>query len=398
MKIRRRGTGLSVRQQGMMQHRPPAAAPPSLAGRLFDRLEPVTGRLRPILVPVFGWVRRWLFLVLLGLFVGWVALMTELRVMALGAVDARVVRVAAAFPSQIVSTAATCDSPVAAGSVLAVVRNEIMVQQYRTEHARVEAELNQLRQAYNARVTAAEEQVTAAGHEHRAMVKVRENVQVLRATMEPLWRSRQVTLNEWLDVDNNYVKAISAEAASEATVRSRSAEAERTRLELQEQIAGLQARLTELGKLLTISGQHELKAEIAGTVTMCDRKPGEVVTAGEPIMEVQGEETPTVLAYVPAADMHRIVKGMEALVFLATGSEPLPATVSALPVQVGRLPGKLKRYFWQGQEWQQYAPVRLTFPPAPGGRVVSLRHNERVDVLFRMYPNLPIPISVLNVF
>lgn len=374
--------------------RPGAQTPSTLLQRLADRLGPLAIRLRP----VAGWVRRWLFLILLGLFVGWVALMAELRVVALGAIDAKVVRIAAPFPAQIVSTAVTCDDHAAAGAVLGIVRNEIMVQQYRTDHARVEAELNQLRQTYNARVTAADEQVNAADHEHRAMVKVRDNVQVLRSAMEPLWRSKQVTLTEWLEVDNNFVKAMSSEASTEATWRSRIAEGERTRLELQEQIAGLQGRLTELTKLLELSGKLELKAEISGTVTMCERKPGEVVTSGEPIMEVQAEGTPTVIAYVGAADMDRIANGMEALVFLATSPEPLVTRVSALPVQVGRLPGKLKRYFWQGQEWQQYAPVRLSFDPGQQDRLAALRHNERVDVLFRMFPGLPIPISVLNVF
>lgn len=374
--------------------RPGPPAHPSLLQRAADWLGPLAGRLRP----VAGWVRRWMFLILLGVFIGWVALMAELRVVALGAIDAKVVRVAAPFPSQIVSTAATCDSQIQAGAVLGIVRNEIMVQQYRTDHARVEAELNQLRQTYNARVTAAEEHVNAAAHEHRAMVKVRENVQVLRTAIEPLWRTKQVTLNEWLDVDNNFVKALSAEASSEANWRSRVAEGERNKLELQEQIAGLQGRLTEITRLLDLSGRLELKSEVSGTVTMCERKPGEVVTSGEPIMEVQSDDTPSVVAYVSAADMDRIVNGMEALIFLATSQEPLTTRVSALPVQVGRLPGKLKRYFWQGQEWQQYAPVRLSFDPGQQERLSSLRHNERVDVLFRMFPDLPIPISVLNIF
>jgi len=392
VKIRRRSTGIAVRPQGPVERQRSAVL--VTFDRLFGRFEPVFVRLRPFL----AWVRRWLFPLLAGLFIGWVLLIGELRVIALGAVDAKVMRVASPFPSQIVSTAVTCDTPVRAGTPLAVVRNEIMVQQYQTEFARVEAELNQLRQAYNARVTAADEAANAAAHEHRAMTKVRENVQTLRGAIEPLWKTRQVTLNEWLDIDNSWVKAISSEASSEATWRSRIADAERTRLELQEQIAGLQGRLTELGKLLDLSSHHELRAELSGVVTVCERRPGEVVAAGETIMEIQDEEVPTILAYINASDMDRIAVGMPALVFGATGREPLHATVAALPVQVGRLPGKLKRYFWQGQEWQQYAPVRLALAPGQGARIEALRYNERVDVLFRMHPGIPVPLSVLTIF
>lgn len=387
MKLKRRGAGYSLRQKDVLLKRklPVADA--------ISRFGPLLARLRPVV----AWVKRWLFLILLGLFLGWVLLMGELRVVALGEVDAKVIRVAAAFPAQVTSVFATCNDDVAAGAPLAQVRNEIMVQQYRTEYARVDAELNELRNSYNARLRAAEETVNAAKHEHEAAVKIRDNVTTLRATMEPLWKGRQVTLTEWLDIDNNWVKAVSAEASSEANWRSKTADAERTRLELQDQIAGLQGRLTELGRLLTLSGEEKLSSQVSGVVTVCERKPGEVVAAGETIMEVQADDTPSVIAYIAAADMGRIRQGMPALVFLSTQQEPLHAVVAALPVQVGRLPGKLKRYFWQGQEWQQYAPVRLIFPEK-NTAVARLRYNERVDVLFDMHPSLGIPLSILNVF
>ncbi|HRJ61054.1 MAG TPA: HlyD family efflux transporter periplasmic adaptor subunit [Azospirillaceae bacterium] len=367
------------------------APPPPPDASLLDRLRLAGRRLR-------AWARRWTALIIFAVFVGWISLVSELRVVALGAVDAEVTRIAPAFPSQISSVSATCDDRIEAGRVLAVMRNEIMVQQYRTDYARVEAELNQARNAYDARMAAAAEVARAAEHEHRAAVKVRENVGVLRDAMEPLWRRQQVTLTDWLEIDNNWLKALSAEAAAEATWRSRTADGERARLETRELIAGLEARLAELGKLMTLSGAHELTAVVSGVVTMCDRKAGEVIAAGEPVMEVQSDKAPTVLAYVGAADLPRIRAGMAALVYLAARPDPLPARVVALPVQVGRLPGRLKRYFWQGQEWQQYAPVRLAFEgPAQAG-ALDLRYNERVDVLFEMHPDLGIPIWLLNIF
>lgn len=366
-----------------------AAAPPDAGWA--DRLRLAGRRLQ-------AWARRWTALIIFGAFVGWISLVSELRVVALGAVDAEVTRIAPAFPSQISSVSATCDDRVAAGRTLAVMRNEIMVQQYRTDYARVEAELNQARNAYDARMAAAGEVARAAEHEYRAAVKVRENVGVLRDAMEPLWRRQQVTLTDWLEIDNNWLKALSAEAAAEATWRSRTADGERARLETRELIAGLEARLTELGKLMALSGNHELTSVVAGIVTMCERKAGEVIAAGEPVMEVQSDKPPTILAYVGAADLPRMQNGMAGLVYLAARADPLPARVVSLPVQVGRLPGRLKRYFWQGQEWQQYAPVRLAFEGAAQADALDLRYNERVDVLFEMHPNLGIPVWLLNIF
>lgn len=391
MRLRRRTTGISTRQQALLLSQTPSSRPVSpWQQRLAPRL--------PHLRRVYGWVKRWLFVILITLFVGWVMLMNELRVVALGAIDAPVFRVAAAFPAQIQSVAVTCDARVEAGTPMAVVRNEIMLQQYRTDFARVEAEFNQARSVYDARVAAVDEAASAAQHEHRAATKVRENVALLRGAMEPLWQKRQITLTEWLEIDNSWLKAMSTEAAAEANWRSRQAEARKTRLEMQEQIAGLQARLTEIGKLVEISGHHQLLAGTSGVITRCDRKPGEVVASGEPILEIQQSGTPSVVAYVSASDMDRVRPGMVGLVFLATEREPLAATVEKLPVQVGRLPGRLKRYFWQGQEWQQYAPVKLSLGGLPPGTAERLRNNERVDILFEMFPRLHLPVWILNVF
>jgi multidrug resistance efflux pump len=389
VKFRRRG----ITRTAPLPEQPASAAPPPLPDDvgMADRVRLAARRIRI-------WARRWTALIIFAAFVGWVSLVAELRVVALGAVDAEVVRVSPAFPSQITTMTVTCDDRVAAGQILAVVRNEIMVQQYRTDYARVEAELNQARNAQSARMAAAAESARAAEHEYRAAIKVRENVGVLRDAMEPLWKRQQVTLTDWLEIDNNWLKALSAEASSEATWRSRIAEGERSRLETQELMAGQEARMKELGKLMTLSGRHELTSNVPGVVTMCERKTGEVIAAGEPVLEVQSEKSPTILAYVGAADMPRIKTGMKGLVYLATRADPLPARVVGLPVQVGRLPGKLKRYFWQGQEWQQYAPVRLAFDGPGQAAALDLRYNERVDVLFEMYPDLGVPIWMLNIF
>jgi len=99
----------------------------------------------------------------------------------------------------------------------------------------------------------------------------------------------------------------------------------------------------------------DLRAGVDGQVTWIYRAEGEVVPAGEPIVQVRRTGTRDVVAFVAAAEAAALTQGADASVRRATGQ-----VLSGRLVSVGSGPNLVPEHLWHNPSYPEYAvPVRI---------------------------------------
>ena len=99
----------------------------------------------------------------------------------------------------------------------------------------------------------------------------------------------------------------------------------------------------------------DLSAGIDGQVTAIHRSPGEVLRAGETVMEITRSGTSEVVAWIPATATPGLLAGQSAHVVRSTG-QVLPAEL----VSVGGGPQPIPRQLWYNPAAPEWGiPVRL---------------------------------------
>jgi HlyD family secretion protein len=112
----------------------------------------------------------------------------------------------------------------------------------------------------------------------------------------------------------------------------------------------------------------DLVAVISGQVTQIYKEPGEIVFAGEPVIQITRTGTSEVLAYVPTASAIGLDAGSTAYVVRGTGQIIRGALVS-----VGSSPHPLPEQLWHNPAYPEWGvPVRIkldTGEIGPGEKV-----------------------------
>ncbi|MEZ4235642.1 MAG: HlyD family efflux transporter periplasmic adaptor subunit [Myxococcota bacterium] len=106
----------------------------------------------------------------------------------------------------------------------------------------------------------------------------------------------------------------------------------------------------------------DLRAGIEGQVTWIHRSAGEVVPAGEPIVQIRPTATREVVAFLAPSEANGLAAGDRASVRRSTGE-----VVGGELVSVGAGPQPLPEPLWRSPGWPEYGiPVRLKLDDAVG--------------------------------
>lgn len=101
--------------------------------------------------------------------------------------------------------------------------------------------------------------------------------------------------------------------------------------------------------------EHELRAWVDGEVSWVYRRPGEVIRAGEPVVQIRPVSTREVVAYLPPARAQGLEPGARAAVRRATGQ-----VVRGELVSVGAGPQEVPTALWTTPSWPEYGvPIRV---------------------------------------
>jgi len=99
----------------------------------------------------------------------------------------------------------------------------------------------------------------------------------------------------------------------------------------------------------------DLTSATSGQITRIYRTAGEVVPAGEPVLEVRQLGTSDVVAYLQPAEVGGLEQGQSASVRRATGQ-----VLSGTLVSVGSGPQALPEHLWHNPQAPEYlVPVRI---------------------------------------
>ncbi|HYH21855.1 MAG TPA: HlyD family efflux transporter periplasmic adaptor subunit [Azospirillum sp.] len=338
-------------------------------------------------------VARWLLVAILVLTFSWLGLVTRLRVVGMGHVRAEESIVSSLFEGRIDALHVTCHDRVAEGDLLAVVANPVRAHAYREEMIEEEAAERTRRATNDGRIAVARAQLDAAEKHLAAARRHDGNATALADATERAWQAHEVPLKERIAALTARDRAREGLAGAEAAVRRRRAELERVRSDATIQAAGFEERVAAQRARADLGGNLEIRAPFDAVVTDCPRTVGDVVRPSVAIVRVQRVGSARIFIWVPAVDLHRIDKGMEAEVVIAESGRTLTGTVLNQPLEVGALPASLKRYFWQNQAWQQYAKleVRIDDPRL----VADLPGDARVDAVIRTAGRL-LPLELLK--
>ncbi|MEQ1567301.1 MAG: HlyD family efflux transporter periplasmic adaptor subunit, partial [Myxococcota bacterium] len=160
------------------------------------------------------------------------------------------------------------------------------------------------------------------------------------------WR-RQIRVVEARLAANRSALALASTAASGARERQQAVP-----------VANEWAVVAATRELEVIEGRiarHDLPAGVAGEVSWVYRSVGEVVPAGEPVLQVRPVATREVVAFVAPSDAVDLVPGEAATVRRASGQVVRGALKS-----VGAGPQPLPEALWALPSWPQYGvPVRV---------------------------------------
>lgn len=330
--------------------------------------------------PRARWSRR-LLLVLFFASIGWLVFVNSARVIGVGYIEVEETIVASPFTGRVHALYVTCNDRVKAGDPIGVVDDPIRTGNYREELAALEAQYAQRKITHDARLQQGQVRVDAARRRADAAQKRADNAQALRDAMEAAHRRQEAGLKERMRALNEYDQAIGALAAAQADVVRREAELARLRVEEAAQLAGFAERLDSQRRLVALGEENVARAPYDGVVTACPRIVGEMVNPGIALVRVQRAAGARILIWVAAGDLQSVRAGMRADVYLSETDHVLSGEVRSLPVEVGPMPSRLRRYFWQNQRWQQYAPLEII---PDGDAFGSLYGNARVDAVIHL--------------
>lgn len=327
-------------------------------------------------------VARWLLLSILGLTLGWLLLVNQLRVVGMGHVRTEEAIVSTLFEGRIVSLRVTCNQRVAKGDLLAVVGDPVRDHTYRGEYI-AERTAKRVRQfAHDARLTVGQGVVEISERYVESARRHDRNATALAAATEQTWQQNAIPLKERIAVLTARDRASEGLAEAEATLRRRRAELERLRAEAINQMSGFETRVDARAVLAGLGGNEEIRAPFDGVVTECPRTVGDIVRPSVAIVRIQRTGSARILVWVPAVELVRIREGMTVEVTLSDSDRTIEATVHHLPLEVGPLPDSLKRYFWQNQTWQQYAQIEVK--PLDPADAAALPGDVRIDAIVRL--------------
>lgn len=330
--------------------------------------------------PRTRWSRR-LLLVLFFASAGWLIFVNSVRVIGVGYVEVEETIVASPFTGRVHALHVACNDRVKAGDPIGVVDDPIRTGAYREELAALEAQHAQRRITHDARLAQGRARVDAARRRAEAAQKHADNAQKLRDAVEAAHRRQEAGLKERMRALSEHDQAVGALAAAQADVVRREAELFRLTAEEAAQLAGFAERLDSQRRLVALGEENVARAPYDGVVTACPRTVGEMVHPGVALARVQRTDGARIFIWVPAGELQRVRPGMRAEVYLSETDHVLSGEVRALPVEVGPLPSRLRRYFWQNQRWQQYAPLEI-IPDADAPAV--LYGNARVDAVIHI--------------
>jgi multidrug efflux pump subunit AcrA (membrane-fusion protein) len=314
---------------------------------------------------------------------GWLIFVNRVRVIGIGYVVAEESIVSSQFEGKVTALYVACNDRVKAGDPVGVVEDFIRNGKYREELAELEAMYAMRRITHDTRTARGRTLVELARRKAAATQKRLDNATALKKAVEAAHERQNATLKERMRALNEYAAATGVHAVAEADTLRRQAELAKLEVEEKAQLDGFAERLDSQRRLVALGEENVARAPFDGVVTACPRTVGEVVNPGIALARIQRENAARILIWVPVQELNRVRAGMKVDVFLSESAISLTGTVRTLPVEVGPLPDRLRRYFWQNQRWQQYAPLEVI----PDAGAVGLYGNARIDAVIHLYDN-----------
>lgn len=160
------------------------------------------------------------------------------------------------------------------------------------------------------------------------------------------WR-RQIRVVEARAGANRTALAVASRSADDAAARNESVPS----VNQWQVVAATRALEQVEGRIARL----DLKAGIDGQVTWIYRSPGEVVAAGEPVLQVRRTGTQEVVAFLSPDEVVGLEAGDHALVRRSSG-----ATLDATLLSVGSGPQPLPQILWRNPQYPETGvPVRV---------------------------------------
>jgi membrane fusion protein (multidrug efflux system) len=361
--------------------------PPQAKTSPADRQARRPGLLRRIRWP------RWILLTLILGGVGWYLVSGQISVIAQGVISGQTTNVAAISRGRVASVPVDCGDAVSEGQTVAVLGNEERLIELDARYSELQGELRTAREALSPALRESEEAAAAARRQlQAARARVADRAEA-RETYRALFEERAITRTRWRDVQETYQDALAERDVAQAQWRQTLASYDRRESELLSQIAELRDRLREIDQQRQRATRTVLTAPRRGTVARCDVNVGEVVEAGQPLFTLFRPDTAQVVAYLKPTDVRRINIGSEAEIQINGMSGTFQGRVRAILPLVENLPPALSRYFWQDQEWQQYAPVEIELPDLSPAQRRQLTFGARSDVTIQLWRPAGVPLD-----
>ncbi|MCA9493248.1 MAG: HlyD family efflux transporter periplasmic adaptor subunit [Myxococcales bacterium] len=153
------------------------------------------------------------------------------------------------------------------------------------------------------------------------------------------WRRQLRVVEARISVNRSAVAAASR-AADEATDR---------RDALREAPWSVVAATRSIEALDGRIARMDLRAGIDGQVSWIYRAEGEVVNAGDPVLQIRHTSTDEIVAFFPAASVTGMSAGTSATIRRSTGQ-----VITGTLVSVGAGPQPLPAHLWQLPDWPEY--------------------------------------------
>ena len=207
--------------------------------------------------------------------------------------------------------------------------------------------------------------------EDRALLETLQERKTLEETLAQTGASSQQAVEEWA----RQIRVVEARVGATQRALNIASNVAKSAVERSEAAPGgndweVVAATRELEQMDARIARLDLHAGIEGQVTWIYRSPGEVVNAGEPVLQVRRTGTKEVVAFVQAAAVAGLTSGDRASVQRATGQ-----VVFGKLLTVGVGPQPLPERLWHNPAYPEYGvPVRLELDDeiAPG-EAVSIR-------------------------
>jgi HlyD family secretion protein len=215
--------------------------------------------------------------------------------------------------------------------------------------ARAEADYKQARADAERFTTLAEQGDAPAREGEQARTAAEAHKAVVQAARKQVEAARGAFLAAKANLDNPAIRAAQGMAIeqqirqAQADIQSAEAEAGRARAQLQEAIAN--------------RSDLQIIAPFDGTVATRSAEPGEVVSAGTPIMTIVNLSHVYLRAFIPEGEIGRVRAGQTARVYLDSNpTQPLEAVVARIDPQASFTP---ENTYYRDDRVKQVVGVKL---------------------------------------